>query len=183
MDKRMKTLNDFITERLKIDKNSKSINTGPSSGIDKSTIKTSNKEAYFMGKTSKRTQDAFSFVPGEKVMLIKYTTHHYEIQPRGVFEIDKVKKNNVTLKHEDDFYRDYLKFDICGICVKRKNTKAYGKETDYWVLYNKELLNDKDIQEILTKEGCSWGFSFGKTRFKDEYIEDIKNYIKEVEQS
>ena len=177
MDKRMKTISNFILERLKIDKDNKPGNVGPSSGIDKSTIKTSNKEAYFMGKTSKRTQDAFSFVPGEKVLLIKYSTHRYKAQLRGVYEIDKIKKNNIELKHNDEFYKS-LKFDICGIFVKKQKNKYLGNSTDYWVLYNKELSNDKDLTELLSTGSCSWHFSLED----DEDVEELKNYIKEVEQ-
>ena len=113
-----------------------------------------NKDRMFMGKTSPRTQEGFAFKPGEKVFMIKYTTHHYEAQLREVFEIAKVGKNNVKLNTTDEFYTS-KKFDKYGICVE----KNVSRDTVYWVLYNAELAHEEEIEQLLTKGSCSWGFN------------------------
>lgn len=113
-----------------------------------------NKDRMFMGLTSRRTQEDFAFKPGEKVFMIKYTTHHYEAQLREVFEIAKVGKNNVKLNTTDNFYTS-KKFDKYGICVE----KNVSRDTVYWVLYNAELSHEEEIEQLLTRGSCSWGFS------------------------
>lgn len=137
-----------------------------------------NKDAMFMGKTSRRTEDSFTFTVGEKVLLMKYDTDGYEAQNRGIYEIGKVNKNSIILKSDDDFYKE-LKFDKYGIFVKKNKNKYRGNSILYWVLYNKELSNDKDIEELLKDGSCSWHFSYPNAR-KKECIKDLKKYIKEL---
>ena len=75
-----------------------------------------------------------------------------------------------------EFYHG-LKFDKTGIAIVKTNSKYRGKSTTYWVLYNKELIEDTDIKELLEKGNNSWGFRF---RNKEEDIKDLKKYIKEI---
>ena len=142
-----------------------------------------NKDAMFMGATSKRTDDNFKFTEGEKALLIKYDTHGYAVQLRGIVNIDKVNKKSIVISSDnadyDDFYKG-LKFNNYGICVVKNKNKYLGNSTQYWVLYNKELIDDKDITELLEKGNNTWGFKFHHVN-KDEYIKDLKKYIKEIQ--
>lgn len=133
-----------------------------------------NKAGMFMGKTSRRTQEDFSFKPGEKVFMIKYTTHRYEAQLREVLEIAKVNKKNVKLKTTRDYYTT-KNFDQYGICVE-KNPVG---DTLYWVLYNAELAHEEEIEQLLTRGTCSWGFSINSQRYPD-YVEELQGMISEV---
>ncbi len=135
-----------------------------------------NTESMFMGKTSKRTEDGFAFEKGEKVFMIKYTTHHYVAQLRGVYDVKKVGKNSVSIESTNE-YEAGLKFDKFGIAVVKQKNKYLGKSTDYWVLYNKTLANDKDIEELLEKGTCTWGFSFSD---KDEDKKRLQGYVDEI---
>lgn len=142
-----------------------------------------NKDGMFMGKTSKRTEEDFTFEKGEKVLLIKYTTHRYIAQLRSAnYYVSKVGKNSVTIASNDPNYQSTIdtlkfKFDKYGIYVKKDKNKYTGNSTDYWVLYNKALADDKDIQELLDKGNCSWGFSFNN---KDDDKKCLKEYIDEI---
>ena len=143
----------------------------------------SNKEAMFLGKGCKRNSDEFKFTAGKNALLIKYDTRGYQAQLRGIVEIEKVLKNRVIIIYpgeHPDFYKE-LKFDKTGIFVKKDNNKYLGKSTLYWVLYNKELIDNdvdgKDIQELLKDGKCSWGFHF---RDEKESKKDLKKYIKEL---
>ena len=143
-----------------------------------------NKDAMFLGLTSRRTDDDFEFKPGEKVLLIKYDTYGQEAQVRsGNLEVEKVLKNSIRIKDADDpddtFYKE-LKFDKKGIFVKKNNNKYLGKSTLYWVLYNKELADDEDLKELLDRGGNSWGFHIADGRFHDDYIKTLKKKIKEL---
>lgn len=146
-------------------------------------LEAANKDAMFMGKTSKRTEEGFAFEQGEKVLLIKYTTHRYIAQLRSAnYYISKVGKNGVTIASNDPEYQSTIdtlkfKFDKYGICVQKSKNKYTGNSTDYWVLYNKALADDKDIQELLDKGSNLWGFSFND---KDKDKKDLKKYIKEI---
>ena len=143
-----------------------------------------NKDAMFLGKVSRRSADDFKFNPGEKVILIKYDTDGYIAQLRSVYNIKKVNKNSVIISHDDPDYQHTidvlgLKFDKTGIMVKKNKNKYRGNSTIYWVLYNKELIDDEkqnDIKELLDKGGVEWGFSF---RNKEEDIKQLKKYLKE----
>lgn len=167
----MKQINNYIIEKLHLDKDIK-INDNSS---DKKYV---SKDGMFVGKTSIRASDDFSFTPGEKVLLMKYDTHGYQAQVRDVFEINKVNKNSISLKSDDSFYTD-MKFDIKGIYIKKLKNKYLGNSTNYWILYNKELLEDKDIKELLKDGNCSWGFRFKGVNVKEQ-IEDLKNCISEL---
>ena len=143
----------------------------------------SNKDGMFMGKTSKRTEEGFTFEKGEKVLLIKYTTHRYIAQLRSAnYYVSKVGKNSITIASDDPDYQSTIdtlkfKFDKYGIYVNKNKNKYTGNETLYWVLYNKALADDKDIQELLDKGNCSWGFKFSD---KDEDKERLQGYINEI---
>ena len=82
-----------------------------------------NKDGMFMGKTSKRTEEDFTFEKGEKVLLIKYTTHRYIAQLRSAnYYVSKVGKNSVTIASNDPNYQSTIdtlkfKFDKYGIYV------------------------------------------------------------------
>ena len=141
-------------------------------------VEASNKEAMFLHKDGIRTSEGFTFNQGEKVLMIKYSTHHYEAQLRGVYNVKKVNKNNISIESSND-YEANLKFDKTGIAVIKQKNKYLGNSTDYWVLYNKELIDDEDIKELLNDGHCSWHFGFVDTR-KNEYIKELKKYIKEV---
>ena len=141
-------------------------------------LEAANKEAMFLHKNGIRTSEGFTFTEGEKVLMIKYTTHHYEAQLRGVYDVKKVNKNSISIESTND-YESKLKFDKTGIAVIKQKNKYLGNSTDYWVLYNKELIDDKDIEELLNNGHCSWHFGFVDTR-KNEYIKELKKYIKEV---
>ena len=141
----------------------------------------SNKDAMFLHKDGKRTSEGFTFNAGEKALLIKYDTDGYGIQIRGIVEIEKVLKNSVKIKsNEEDMTEFYhsLKFDMTGIAIVKTNSKYRGKSTTYWVLYNKELIDDQDIKEILDKGNCMWGFKIRHD--KDKEIKELKKYIKEI---
>ena len=47
-------------------------------------------------------------------------------------------------------------------------------------MYNKELIDDSDITELLEKGNNTWGFGFHHMN-KDEYIKDLKEYINEIQ--
>lgn len=144
-----------------------------------------NTDHMFLGKTSCRTADDFTFNTGEKVILIKYDTDGYIVQLRGVYNIKKVNKNSVIISHDDPDYQHTidvlgLKFDKTGIMVKKNKNKYRGNSTVYWVLYNKELIDDEnqnDIKELLDKGNVVWGFNF---RNKEENVKELKKYIKEI---
>ena len=143
----------------------------------------SNKEAMFLHHGGLRQLEEFSFNVGEKALLIKYDTDGYNIQNRGIVEIEKVLKNSIKIKSENEdmteFYHN-LKFDKTGIAIVKTNSKYRGKSTTYWVLYNKELINNdkdsKEIQELLDKGTCSWGFKLRNDKDK----QDLKKYFKEL---
>ena len=143
-----------------------------------------NKDAMFLGKISRRTADDFTFKVGEKVLLIKYDTDGYIAQLRGVYDIKKVNKNSVIISHNDPDYQHTLdilnlKFDKTGIMVKKNKNKYRGNSTAYWVLYNKELIDDKnqnDITELLDKGHVLWGFNLRH----DEDKNTLKKYIEEI---
>ena len=144
-----------------------------------------NKDSMFLGKTSRRSEDDFNFNAGEKAILIKYDTDGYIAQLRGVYNIKKVNKNSVTISHDDPDYQSTidtlgLKFDKKGIMIKKDKNKYRGDSTIYWVLYNKELIEDEkqnDIKELIDKGSVEWGFRF---RNKGEEIKKLKKYIKEI---
>lgn len=143
-----------------------------------------NKDAMFLGKVSCRSADDFKFNPAEKVILIKYDTDGYIAQLRSVYNIKKVNKNSVIISHDDPEYQSTidvlgLKFDKTGIMIKKNKNKYRGNSTLYWVLYNKELIDDEkqnDIKELLDKGSVEWGFHF---RNKEEDIKQLKKYLKE----
>lgn len=166
----MNNLKEYITEKLKLDKDIQISDTS-------SDKKYKSKDGMFVGLNSIRNSEDFSFTPGEKVLLMRYTTHGYQAQIRDVFEINKVNKNTISLKSDDTFYSN-MKFDIKGIRVVKDKNKYLGNSTDYWVLYNKELLNDKDIDELLNKGNCSWGFKFLGDKSKN--IDLLKEYISQL---
>lgn len=144
-----------------------------------------NKDSMFLGKTSRRSEDDFNFNAGEKAILIKYDTDGYIAQLRGVYNIKKVNKNSVIISHDDPEYQSTidtlgLKFDKKGIMIKKDKNKYRGDSTIYWVLYNKELIEDEkqnDINELLDKGRVEWGFHF---RNKEKDIKELKKYIKEI---
>lgn len=144
-----------------------------------------NKDSMFLGKLSRRSDDNFSFNTGEKTLLIKYSTDGYIAQLRSVYNIKKVNKNSVIISHDDPDYQDTinvlgLKFDKKGIMVKKNKNKYRGNSTTYWVLYNKELIDDEkqnDIKELLDKGRVEWGFQF---KNKEEDIKELKKYVKEI---
>ena len=144
-----------------------------------------NKDSMFLGKTSRRSEDDFSFNAGEKAILIKYDTDRYIAQLRSVYNIKKVNKNSVIISHDDPDYQDTinvlgLKFDKKGIMIKKNKNKYRGNSTTYWVLYNKELIDDEkqnDIKELLDKGRVEWGFQF---KNKEEDIKELKKYVKEI---
>jgi len=152
--------------------------------ITEATTNSSNKDAMFLGKDCNRNSEEFTFNVGEKALLIKYDTHGQAVQLRGVVEIEKVNKNSIKIKSDDEssteFYQS-LKFDKTGIAVQKDNNKYLGKSIRYWVLYTKELIDSeidgKDIKELLDNGSCTWGFSF---RDKKEGIKSLKKYIKEL---
>lgn len=151
--------------------------------ITESTVNSSNKDAMFLGKDCKRNSEEFTFNVGEKALLIKYDTHGQLVQLRGIIEIEKVLKNSVKIKGDEDMTEFYhgLKFDKTGIAIQKDNNKYLGKSIRYWVLYTKELIESevdgKDIKELLEDGNCSWGFSF---RDKKEGKKDLKKYLKEL---
>lgn len=144
-----------------------------------------NKDSMFLGKTSRRSEDDFNFNAGEKAILIKYDTDGYIAQLRSVYNIKKVNKNSVIISHDDPDYQDTidtlgLKFDKKGIMIKKNKNKYRGNSTTYWVLYNKELIEDEkqnDIKELLDKGRVEWGFHF---RNKEKDIKELKKYVKEI---
>ena len=148
-------------------------------------VETANKDSMFLGKTSRRSEDDFKFNAGEKAILIKYDTDRYTVQLRSVYDIKKVNKNSVIISHDDPEYQSTiddlgLKFDRKGIMVKKNKNKYRGDSTTYWVLYNKELIDDEnqnDIKELLDKGRVKWGFQF---RNKEEDIKELKKYINEI---
>ena len=163
----MKTINTYIIERFQNN--------------------ASNSEAMFLHKDGIRQSEGFSFNVGEKALLMKYDTDRYRIQVRNIVEIEKVLKNSIKIKGDDEDMTDFyhgLKFDKTGIAIVKTNSKYRGKSTAYWVLYNKELINSdtdgKDIKEILA-EGSSWGFHLSSNKeWKKEAIKNLKNYLKEL---
>lgn len=163
----MKTINFFINERFENN--------------------ASNKEAMFLHKDGVRQSEGFTFNTGEKALLIKYDTDGYGIQIRGIVEIEKVLKNSIKIKSEKEDMTEFyhgLKFDKTGIAVVKQNSKYRGKSVKYWVLYNKELINDdkdgKDLKEIIDKGTCTWGFKLsGNEDWKKEDIKNLKKYLKE----
>lgn len=136
-----------------------------------------NKEHFFMGATSHRTQSDFKFNKGEKVLLIKYDTDGYKAQLRGVYEIDKVGKNSIKLKGDE--YIASKKFDAYGICVQHEKNRYRGNSTLYWVLYNAELADDDDIVQLIEKGTTAWGFSV-RAADKPEFSAELKQYIDEL---
>ena len=148
-------------------------------------VEASNKDAMFLGKVSRRSAEDFTFNEGEKVILIKYDTDGYIAQLRSVYNIKKVNKNSIIISHNDPEYQSTintlkLKFDKTGIMVKKNKNKYRENSTIYWVLYNKELIDDEkqnDIKELLDKGGVEWGFHF---RNKEEDVKQLKKYIKEI---
>ena len=148
-------------------------------------LEAANKDAMFLGKTSRRSDDDFSFNTGEKALLIKYSTDGYIAQLRSVYNIKKVNKNSVVISHDDPDHQNTidvlgLKFDKKGIMIKKDKNKYRGDSTIYWVLYNKELIEDEkqnDIEELLDKGSVEWGFHF---RNKGEDIKKLKKYVKEI---
>lgn len=149
-------------------------------------LEASNTEHMFLGLTSRRTDDDFTFNVGDECILIKYDTHHYAAQIREMVKIVKVLKNNIVVEYLDEKYADSndflktLKFDKKGIYVQKNKNKYLGKSTLYWVLYNKELVDDKDLQELSSDKACSWGFKIFDGRFHDDELKCLKKYIKEL---
>ena len=148
-------------------------------------VETANKDDMFLGKLSLRSSDDFNFNAGEKAILIKYDTDRYTAQLRSVYDIKKVNKNSIIISHDDPEYQSTiddlgLKFDRKGIMVKKNKNKYRGDSTTYWVLYNKELIEDEnqnDIKELRDKGRVKWGFQF---RNKEEDIKELKKYVKEI---
>ena len=147
----------------------------------------SNKDAMFLHKNGIRQSEGFSFTVGEKALLIKYDTDGYNIQIRNIVEIEKVLKNSIKIKGDEDMTDFYhgLKFDKTGIAIVKTNSKYRGKSTAYWVLYNKELINSdidgKDIKEILEEGTSTWGFHLSSNKkWKKEAIKNLKKYLKEL---
>ena len=148
----------------------------------------SNKDAKFLHKNGTRQSEGFSFTAGEKALLIKYDTDGYDIQIRGIIEIEKVLKNSIKIKGDDEDMTEFyhkLKFDKTGIAIVKENSKYRGKSVKYWVLYNKELINSdidgKDIKEILEEGTSSWGFHLSSNKeWKKEAIKNLKKYLKEL---
>lgn len=143
-------------------------------------LEASNTEGFFMGKTSIRANNDFKFTTGEKAILIKYTTDGYEAQLRDLVEINKVSGNSIKIKSDNDsdgFYSS-KKFDQYGICVEKNKNKYRGNSTIYWVLYNKDLVNDTDINELIADGRCAWGFKI--KRNPTECIKELKQYISEI---
>ena len=136
-----------------------------------------NKEGFFMGATSRRTQSDFRFNAGEKVILIKYDTDGHNAQLRGIYEIDKVGKNNIKLKGDE--YTSAKKFDAYGICVERNKNSYRGNSTLYWVLYNADLADDNDIIQLMEKGTNSWGFH-PENRNAPKFAAELKEYIDEL---
>lgn len=148
-------------------------------------IEAKNTDHMFLGKTSRRTAEDFKFNEGEKVLLIKYDTDGHIAQLRGVYDVKKVNKNSVIISNDDPDYQNTidvlgLKFDKTGIMVKKNKNKYRGNSTLYWVLYNKELIDDEkqnDIKELLDKGTVLWGFNL---RNKEKDVKELKKYIKEI---
>ena len=136
-----------------------------------------NKEGFFMGATSRRTQSDFKFNAGEKVILIKYDTDGRNAQLRGVYEIDKVGKSSIKLKGDE--YTAAKKFDVYGICVERNKNAYRGNSTLYWVLYNAELADDDDITQLMEKGTNSWGFH-PSNHDAPTFTAELKGYIDEL---
>ena len=143
-------------------------------------LEASNTEGFFMGKTSIRANNDFKFTEGEKAILIKYTTDGYEAQLRDLVKINKVSGSSIKIKSDsgnDDFYSS-KKFDKYGICVEKNKNKYRGNSTIYWVLYNKDLANDTDINELIADGRCSWGFKIKNNPARN--INELKQYISEI---
>lgn len=139
-----------------------------------------NTEGFFMNKTSIRANNDFKFTAGEKAILIKYTTDGYEAQLRDLVKIDKVDRNSIKIKSDsgnNDFYSS-KKFDQYGICIEKNKNKYRGNSTIYWVLYNKDLVNDTDINELIADGRCSWGFKIKNNPVGN--IKELKQYINEI---
>lgn len=135
-----------------------------------------NDNAMFMGKTSRRTQDDFNFNPGEKVILIKYGTDGYEAQLRGIFNIDKVNRNSIKIKGEGSVTDK--KFNKYGICIEKHKNSYRGNRTNYWVLYNKELTNEEELEQLINNGTCSWGFKVNQN--KPEFTKELQKCINEL---
>ena len=158
----MKTINTYLTEKLHL-------NTDNKDNLNhKAPEPYTRKDGMFVRKTSIRADENFSFKQGEKVVLVRYWSHGYEAGPRGVFEI-----NGYYWGNGDNLYEG-LKFDIKGIC----KTKL-AKDHTYWVLYNKELIDEGgDIEELLNKGSTTWGYSF---RYREkERKEQLKKCVEKV---
>ena len=78
-----------------------------------------------------------------------------------------------------------MKFDNTGIAIVKTNSKYRGKSVKYYVLYNKDLIDNekdgKDIKEILDRCTCYWGFDFPENKeLRKDYIKNLKKYLKEI---
>lgn len=139
----------------------------------------SNKLGYFMGKTSRRTQEDFKFTPGEKAILISYRDYgRFAVLSSKLHTIEKVDKNSVKIKSDGEWLPLDLKFNKYGICVMQHHTR-YGKSNIYKVLYNAELANDKDIEELLNTGRCAWDYRFPQ-QSREEDTELLKKLLNEI---
>lgn len=124
-NEKMKQINNFILEKLHLDKDIEINKTS-------SEKKYKSKDGMFIALKSIRNSEDFSFTPGEKVLLMRYTTSGYQAQVRDIFEINKVNKNTISLKSDESFYAN-MKFDIKGIYVVKPThhmAAAIGRHID-----------------------------------------------------
>lgn len=137
-----------------------------------------NNEAYFMAKTSKRVTVSNLFKTGEKVLMLKYDTDGYHVTVFGIYEIKKVNNKSIVVKDKEQF-----KFDEYGICVRRDKNVYRGNSSMYWVLYNKELMDDEDIRSLLNRGTSPWGFRFWNEGDAQEFrkcVEEIQGFAPET---
>lgn len=146
-------------------------------------LEAKNSEGYFMGRTSMRVKDDFTFNTGEKVLLMQYKEHHHQASCRGIFEVSKVNKNSVVIKDINGYeLPDYAwKYDKYGI-TKSLSPYNGSKEKTWWVLYTKDMLNEEDIVSLLSGKSNMWGFGYGyvSDEHKKSYIEKLKKCVDEM---
>lgn len=170
----MKEIKQYILER--------------SQDYDKTMFYTKDR-GYVNGK-----DDEVKFKQGEKVILIKYNDKDYIAGIHGIYTVDKVNKKSVVIdfskKNDDGLQypgkdkndKKYDTFNMYGIrtSIGKLGGPGWKSKINYiWVLYNKDMLNEMSIQDLLKSGSNGQGYHF-RTNEKEQKIKQLKELVNQL---